>query len=86
MCKTPKKRTVIILFSLVLGAAAPAGADEYYEGIDINQRTIDGQREPINKYLLKRRGATQTPDTGATGTINKQVKPPARPPATNAQP
>ncbi|MFC0808639.1 hypothetical protein ACFHWW_24870 [Ensifer sp. P24N7] len=86
MCKTPKKRTVMILFSLVLGAAAPAGADEYYEGIDINQRTIDGQREPINKYLLKRRGATETPDTDATGTINRQVKPPARPPATNAQP
>ncbi|MDK1388313.1 hypothetical protein QN224_23170 [Sinorhizobium sp. 8-89] len=45
---------------------------DHYPGVDINQRVIDGQREPINKYLLKRRNAAQRPDPGATGTINQQ--------------
>ncbi|MDK1494645.1 hypothetical protein QN219_32525 [Sinorhizobium sp. 7-81] len=46
---------------------------DHYPGVDINQRVIDGQREPINKFLLKRRGgAAQKPDPGATGTINQQ--------------
>ncbi|MEY9200116.1 MULTISPECIES: hypothetical protein [Sinorhizobium] len=86
MYKTPTNRAAVIVFSLVLGAAAPTAADEYYDGIDINQRIIDGQREPINKYLLKRRDAAQRPDPGATGTINRPVKPPPKNPATNAQP
>ncbi|WFU51303.1 hypothetical protein [Sinorhizobium terangae] len=51
---------------------------DHYPGIDINQRVINGQREPLNKYLLKRRGTVQSPDTGATGTIN-QPQPPRKP-------
>ncbi|MCA1444851.1 hypothetical protein I6F07_32795 [Ensifer sp. IC4062] len=52
---------------------------DHYPGVDINQRVINGQREPINKFLLKRRGAAQKPDPGATGTINQQQPPRTQP-------
>lgn len=51
MSTTPFIRAVMVAFCLFLGAAVPAAADEYYEGIDINQRQIDGKRQPINTYL-----------------------------------
>ena len=85
MSKIPRIRAATIAFSMLWGTTAPAAADEYYEGVDINQRVIDGERQPINTYLLKRRAATK-PDPGATGTINRPVQPPAKRPATPAQP
>lgn len=87
MSKLSRIRTAQVALFAVLGASAPASAEfDYYDGIDINQRVIDGQREPINKYLLKRRGATQRPDPAATGTINTPEQRPAEKPPTIVQP
>lgn len=47
MSTTPFIRAVMVAFCLFLGAAVPAAADEYYEGIDINQRQIDGKDSPL---------------------------------------
>ncbi|WP_457661385.1 hypothetical protein [Sinorhizobium medicae] len=65
MSTIPIIRAMMVAFCLFLGAAVPAAADEYYEGIDINQRQIDGKRQPINTYLLKRRAATKESSTGS---------------------
>ena len=85
MSTTPFIRAVMVAFCLVLGAAVPAAADEYYEGIDINQRTVDGVRQPINTYLLKGRAA-RNPDPGAKGTIPKQTPLPQKKTKTTVQP
>lgn len=87
MSKLSRIRTAAVALSAVLGASVPASAEfDYYEGIDINQRIIDGQREPINKFLLKRRGAVQRPDPGATGTIDTREQRPTKQPETFVQP
>jgi hypothetical protein len=59
-------------------SSADTYSGDYYGGLDINQRVIDGQREPLNKYLLKRRGGAQRTDPGTTGTI-KRTQPPRKP-------
>ncbi|WP_033051370.1 hypothetical protein [Sinorhizobium medicae] len=74
----PKARILIAAVIFSVATVAPASissadnySGDYYGGVDINQREIKGQREPINKFLLKRRGAAQTPDPGAAGTIDQ---------------
>ncbi len=84
MSTIPIIRAMMVAFCLFLGAAVPAAADEYYEGIDINQRQIDGKRQPINTYLLKRRAA-QKPPSSATGSVPKPA-PAAREPTTTVRP
>ena len=75
MCKLSRIRTAVVALFAVLGAPVPASAEfDYYEGIDINQRVINGQLEPINKFLLKRRVAVERPPPGATGTINTELE------------
>lgn len=76
---------MMVAFCLFLGAAVPAAADEYYEGIDINQRQIDGKRQSINTYLLKRRAAAQEPPPSTTGSVPKPA-PAARAPTTTVRP
>ncbi|RVJ46151.1 hypothetical protein FB009_103200 [Sinorhizobium medicae] len=76
---------MVAAFCLLLGAAVPAAADEYYEGIDINQRQIDGKRQPINTYLLKRRAATKEPPPSSTGSVPKPA-PAAREPTPTVRP
>jgi hypothetical protein len=81
MSKIPISRAMMVAFCLILGAAVPAPADEYYEGVDINQRQIDGKRQPINTYLLKRRAAQERPPA-ATGSVPKPA-PATRAPTTS---
>ncbi|MFQ6242053.1 hypothetical protein [Sinorhizobium meliloti] len=85
MNTNPGKWTGIVALCVILGAATPVPADEYYEGIDINQRTVDGVRQPINTYLLKGRAA-RNPDPGAKGTIPKQTPLPQKKTKTTVQP
>lgn len=83
------KRSERVLASVIVCAVATiwpisiSSAENYsgdfYGGVDINQRTIDGEREPLNKYLLKRRNATQENDPGAAGPQSVPQKRPTKP-------
>lgn len=70
MGQVPKNQAAITAFSVA--SATPVPADDYFERSDINRRPIDGERQPIDTCLLKRRAAAR-PDPGATGTVTKSV-------------
>ncbi len=64
MGHVPKNQAAITAFSVA--SPTPVPAEGYFERSDINRRPIDGERQPIDTYLLK-------PDPGATGTVTKSA-------------
>ncbi|MDK1378316.1 MULTISPECIES: hypothetical protein [unclassified Sinorhizobium] len=63
-------KTSVVAFALssVLGAAAPAFADSYYQGIDPNNPP--GTQNQVRAPVMQSRGAPATVDEMPTGSID----------------